>query len=48
MAYIETPFARVGTKVTVNIRNRTIDAEVMKKPFVSTNYYKASTSKKKN
>jgi aminomethyltransferase len=48
MAYVETPFAKVGTKVPVNIRNRTIDAEIVKMPFVPANYYKAPTSKKKN
>ncbi len=48
MAYIETPFAKVGNKVTVNIRNRIIDAEIVKMPFVPANYYKAPTSKKKN
>jgi aminomethyltransferase len=48
MAYVETPFSKVGNKVTVNIRNRTIDAEIIKMPFVPASYYKAPTSKKKN
>ncbi|CAF1112468.1 unnamed protein product [Rotaria sp. Silwood1] len=47
MAYIETPLAKVGNKVNINIRNRTIEAEIVKMPFVPTRYYKASTSKKK-
>lgn len=47
MAYIETPFAKVGNKVIANIRNRPIDAEIVKMPFVPANYYKAPASKKK-
>jgi aminomethyltransferase len=47
MAYVETPYAKIGNKVVVNIRNRTIEAEVIKMPFVPANYYKAPTNKKK-
>ncbi len=47
MAYVETPYAKIGNKVVVNIRNRTIEAEVIKMPFVPANYYKAPANKKK-
>lgn len=47
MAYIETPNAKVGNKVSINIRNRTIEAEVVKMPFVPAQYYKPQASKKK-
>ena len=47
MAYVATPFAKVGNKVTVNIRNRLIDAEIVKMPFVPASYYKPPASKKK-
>ena len=47
MAYLETPLAKVGTKVPVNVRNRTVDAEVVKMPFVPAKYYKAPSPKKK-
>lgn len=48
MAYVETPFAKIGTKLAVNIRGRTVDAEVIKMPFVPSHYYKPPTNKKKN
>lgn len=48
MAYVKTPYAKVGTKIAVNIRNRTIEAEVVKMPFVPANYYKPPSNKKKN
>lgn len=48
MAYVETPFAKVGTKLAVNIRGRMLDAEVVKMPFVPSHYYKPPTNKKKN
>lgn len=48
MAYVETPFAKVGTKLAVNIRGRMIDAEVVKMPFVPSHYYKPPSNKKKN
>ena len=47
MAYIETPLAKVGNQVLVNIRNRSINAEIVKMPFVPAKYYKTPTSKKK-
>ena len=40
MGYVESAFAKVGTKVVVNVRNRTVDAEVVKMPFVPAKYYK--------
>ena len=48
MAYVETPLSKQGTKLSVNIRNRIIDAEVVKMPFVPAQYYKPPASKKKN
>ena len=48
MAYVETPFAKIGTKLSVNIRGRSVDAEVVKMPFVPASYYKPPTNKKKN
>lgn len=47
MAYVDTPLAKVGNKVTVNIRNRFVDAEIVKMPFTPANYYKPPASKKK-
>lgn len=39
MAYVKTPFAKAGTKVQVKIRNRIFEAEVVKMPFVPSQYY---------
>ena len=47
MAYVESPFAKVGSKVLVNVRNRSVEAEIVKMPFVPAGYYKAPTNKKK-
>ena len=47
MGYVETPYTKVGTKIIVNVRNRIVEGEIVKMPFVPTNYYKAPTSKKK-
>jgi len=48
MAYVETPFAKVGTKLMVNVRNRIVEAEVVKMPFIPSRYFKAPVAKKKN
>ena len=47
MAYVETPFAKLGTKLSVNVRNRIVEAEVVKMPFVPASYFKAPLLKKK-
>lgn len=39
MAYVQKEFAKSGTKLSVGIRNKKYDAEVVKMPFVPTNYY---------
>ena len=39
MGYVETPFAKVGTKVKFEVRKKKIDAVVSKMPFVPTKYY---------
>jgi aminomethyltransferase len=39
MGYLNAKYSNVGTKVTVQIRNRQCDAEVVKLPFVPTKYY---------
>ncbi|XP_038060658.1 aminomethyltransferase, mitochondrial-like [Patiria miniata] len=39
MGYVKTQHAAVGTKVKVQVRKRSIDAEVAKMPFVPSNYY---------
>jgi aminomethyltransferase len=40
MAYVDTKFAPIGTKLKVVVRGKTGDAEVTKMPFVPTKYYK--------
>lgn len=39
MGYVETKFAKAGTKIQVEIRGRKYDAEVVKMPFVPTKYF---------
>lgn len=39
MGYVQTPFSKAGTTVQVEIRNKKHMAEVVKMPFVPTNYY---------
>ncbi len=34
LGYVKTPYAKVGTKVAIVIRERLIEAEVVKIPFV--------------
>jgi aminomethyltransferase len=47
MAYVDRAFAKLGTKIVVNVRNRMVETEVIKMPFVPAQYYKAPTNKKK-
>ncbi|CAF4508803.1 unnamed protein product [Rotaria socialis] len=47
MAYVETPLSKIGNKVNINIRNRIIEAEIVKMPFVPAQYCKPQASKKK-
>ena len=47
MAYIETALAKPGNKVVVNVRNRLVEAEITRMPFVPASYYKAPSAKKK-
>jgi aminomethyltransferase len=47
MAYIQSSSAKIGQKVIVNVRNRSVEAEIVKMPFTPANYYKAPMSKKK-
>jgi aminomethyltransferase len=40
MAYVETESSANDTQVTVNVRGKTIPAQVSKMPFVATDYFK--------
>lgn len=40
MGYINTPFAKEGTAVSVEVRGKLGAAEVAKMPFVATRYFK--------
>lgn len=39
MGYVETDFSKNGTKVKIEVRQKLLDAEVTKMPFVQSNYY---------
>ncbi|XP_059088911.1 aminomethyltransferase, mitochondrial-like [Tigriopus californicus] len=39
MAYLPTTLSKIGTKVQLQIRKKTVSAEVVKMPFVPSNYY---------
>ncbi len=39
MGYVQTSFSKTGTPVQVEIRNKMHKAEIVKMPFVPTNYY---------
>ena len=39
MGYVQTEHAKVGTKVTFDIRKKKVAAEIVKMPFVPTNYF---------
>lgn len=41
MAYVPRRQAKVGSKLQLKIRSKTVAAEVVKMPFVHANYYKA-------
>lgn len=40
MGYVSTPNAKVGTEVTLKIRNKMQKAEITKMPFVESRYYR--------
>lgn len=48
MGYVDSALAKVGNKVSLAVRNRLIDGEIVKMPFVSSRYYKPVSAKKKN
>ena len=39
MGYIKTPFAKNGTKVKIQVRQKMLDSQVTKMPFVPSGYY---------
>ncbi|KAJ8301996.1 hypothetical protein KUTeg_020983 [Tegillarca granosa] len=39
MGYIQSPYAKAGTKVKFEVRKKMVDAQVSKMPFVPNNYY---------
>ncbi len=39
MGYVDSSYAKPGTKLQVEIRNKKYEAEVVKLPFLPTNYY---------
>lgn len=39
MGYVQTPFAKNGTKVKIEVRKKMIEAEVSKMPFVPSKYF---------
>ncbi|XP_066993333.1 aminomethyltransferase, mitochondrial [Anabrus simplex] len=39
MGYVQSPVAKAGTKVRLEVRGKTVDAEVVKLPFVPSRYY---------
>jgi len=40
MGYVETPLAKNGTELTVDIRGKKITTKVTKMPFVDSNYWR--------
>jgi aminomethyltransferase len=42
MGYLNAKYCNIGTKVSIKIRNKTSEAEVVKLPFVPTRYYQIS------
>lgn len=39
MAYVNRSSSKVGTKVNVQVRKKVYPSEIVKMPFISTNYY---------
>lgn len=39
MGYVNTLFAKNGTKVKIEVRQKKLDAQVTKMPFVPSNYF---------
>lgn len=44
IGYVESRVAKIGTKLRLQVRNTSTDAEVSKMPFIKTNYF--NTGKK--
>jgi glycine cleavage system aminomethyltransferase T len=42
MGYIQSKFSDLGTKVSIEIRNKKHEAEIVKLPFIKTNYFQIS------
>ena len=42
MGYIQSKFSELGTKVSIEIRNKKHEAEIVKLPFIKTNYFQIS------
>jgi len=40
MAFVETEYATIGTQIIASVRNKHVDVEVVKLPFVQQNYYR--------
>jgi len=45
MAYVERAYAEPGTALSIQVRNRRLDAKVVPMPFVSHRYYRAGAGK---
>ena len=42
MGYIQSKFSELGTQVLVEIRNKKHEAEIVKLPFIKTNYFQVA------
>ena len=42
MAYVPRALSKIGTKLQLKVRKRTVPAEIVKMPFVPSNYYTKS------
>jgi aminomethyltransferase len=42
MGYIQSKFSELGTKVSIEIRNKKHEAEIVKLPFIKKNYFQIS------
>jgi aminomethyltransferase len=39
IGFVQSQFMKAGTRLQMLVRNKAVDAEVAKMPFVKTNYY---------